>query len=162
MSTRPHSPRRLRRGRRPSARGFTLIEMMAVVLIIGMLSVLFGTVVLSRIDSARTSTAKAMITKIESALEFYKLDNNRYPTTEQGLEALVREPQIEPLPRDYRPEGYLRERDLRDPWGGRFQYEQPGSHNPHSFDLWSYGADNAPGGEGADADIGNWTEEAAA
>ncbi|UCE86241.1 MAG: type II secretion system major pseudopilin GspG [Deltaproteobacteria bacterium] len=138
--------------------GFTLIEMMAVVLIIGMLSVLFGTVVIGRIEGARVTTASAAMTKIEQALEFYRLDNARYPTSEQGLEALVNEPTMDPLPRNYRPEGYLRERDLIDPWGEPFGYEYPGSNNTFSFDLWSYGADGQAGGEGPDRDIGNWSE----
>lgn len=139
--------------------GFTLIEMMAVVLIIGMLSVLFGTVVLNRIAGARVDMARASLTKIETALEFYKMDNARYPSDEQGLPALVREPTVEPLPRRYRPEGYLRSDALRDPWGEPYQYRQPGVHNPYSYDLWSLGADSAPGGEGDDADVGNWSEE---
>jgi general secretion pathway protein G len=139
-------------------RGFTLIEMMAVVLIIGMLSVLFGTVVIGRIEGARVTTASAAMTKIEQALEFYRLDNARYPTSEQGLEALVSEPSIDPLPRNYRPEGYLRDRDLVDPWGEPFGYEYPGSHNAYSFDLWSYGADAQAGGEGPDSDLGNWSD----
>ena len=149
-----------RRGRDTRRRrGFTLIEMMAVVLIIGMLSVLFGTVVIGRIDAARVTTARAAMTKIESALEFYKLDNARYPTTDQGLDALVRAPTFDPLPRHYRPQGYLRTRDLVDPWGEHYEYQQPGTHNLYSFDLWSYGADNTPGGEGSDADVGNWSDE---
>lgn len=138
--------------------GFTLIEMMAVVLIIGMLSVLFGTVVIGRIEGARVTTASAAMTKIEQALEFYRLDNARYPTGDQGLEALVREPTVDPAPRHYRPEGYLRDRDLLDPWGEPFGYEYPGAHNAYSFDLWSYGADSQSGGEGADADLGNWSD----
>jgi general secretion pathway protein G len=143
-------------------RGFTLIEMMAVVLIIGMLSVLFGTVVVGRIGAARVTTARAAMTKVEQALEFYRLDNARYPSSEQGLTALLREPSIDPLPRNYQPEGYLRAPDLVDPWGEDFGYEFPGAHNTYSFDLWSYGADNVSGGEGTDADLANWTADSGA
>jgi general secretion pathway protein G len=85
------------------------------------------------------------------------MDNGRYPTTEQGLRALVSKPTGDPEPRSYPPGGYLKKSDaLLDPWQEPFQYANPGSRNPHSFDLWSLGADAAPGGEGGDADIGNW------
>lgn len=138
-------------------RGFTLIEIMAVVLIMGLLMAVVGVNIKAQIDKARLATAKAQITQLESALEFYRMDNGRYPTSEQGLEALVREPAGDPRPRNYPPEGYLKKADaMLDPWGEKFQYEAPGSHNPHSYDLWTQGADAAPGGEGGNADIGNW------
>lgn len=154
---------RISPGPRAAARtaGFTLIEIMAVVLIIGLLSTIVGTVVFSQVDKARVTSAAAQMKSIESALEFYRMDNGRYPTTDQGLEALVREPTIEPVPRDYRPEGYLQGgRVPDDPWGEPYQYLAPGQHNQYSFDLWSLGADSAPGGEGNDADIGNWAADA--
>src|SRR5690606_1400391 len=111
-------------------------------------------------DKARVTTAKTQINQIEAALDFYRMDNGRYPTTEQGLEALVREPNIEPLPRNYRREGYLKGGKVPlDPWGSRYEYLAPGQHNTYSFDLWSYGADGRPGGTGVDADIGNWSDE---
>jgi len=139
------------------ARGFTLIEIMAVVLIMGLLMSVVGISIKNQIDKARLATAKAQITQLESALEFYRMDNGRYPTTEQGLEALIREPTGDPQPRNYPPGGYLKKRDaLLDPWGERFQYANPGTNNPHSYDIWTQGADAAPGGEGGDADIGNW------
>jgi general secretion pathway protein G len=141
-------------------RGFTLIEIMAVVLIIGLLGTIVGTAIFSQIDKARATTARAQIKQIEAALDFYRMDNGRYPTTEQGLDALVHPPSIEPLPRNYRPEGYLQGGEVpKDPWSGRYEYESPGTHNAYSFDLWTLGADGAPGGDGPNADIGNWSEE---
>ena len=145
--------------RNPKTRrsGFTLIEIMAVVLIMGLLMTLVGVNIAGQIDKARVTTTRAQITQLESALEFYRLDNGRYPTTDQGLEALVRKPGGAPEPRNYPPGGYLKKSDaLFDPWGARFQYESPGNRNPHSFDLWSLGSDGASGGEGVDADLGNW------
>ena len=93
---------------------------------------------------------------LDAALESYRLDNARFPTSEQGLDALVTAPAEA---RNYQSGGYLRERRIpADPWGNVYLYEAPGQHNSHSYDLWSYGADGTPGGEGVDADIGNWTE----
>lgn len=137
--------------------GFTLIEIMAVVLIMGLLVGIVGITVFAQVDKARVQTAKATISQLESALEFYRMDNGRYPTTDQGLEALVTAPSIPPEPRNYPPEGYLKKTGaLVDPWGSPFQYTSPGDRNPHTFDLWSLGADGEPGGTDLDADIGNW------
>lgn len=146
------------RAHRYAARdGFTLIEIMAVVLIMGLLMAVVGVNIKAQIDKARLATARTQINNLESALEFYRMDNARYPSTEQGLEALVREPTGDPPPRNYPPGGYLKKADaLLDPWNEPFQYANPGTHNPHSFDLWTQGADASPGGEGGDADIGNW------
>jgi len=139
---RPEAPAARRR------RGFSLIEIMAVVIIIGLLVALVGVNVTGQMDSARVKTAEAQIDRLEGALEFYRMDNALYPTTEQGLEALIREPTTPPEPRRYQPDGYLQRKALPlDPWG---------EHNPRGFDLWSYGSDRAPGGEGDAADIGNW------
>lgn len=147
------------RDERASA-GFTLIEIMAVVLIMGLLMGLVGVSVFGQVDKARITTAQTQIRNIESALELYRMDNSRYPTTEQGLEALLRRPSSAPEPRSYPAGGYLSKSDaLKDPWGMTFQYESPGQHNGHSFDLWSLGADQQPGGEEVDADIGNWSDE---
>jgi general secretion pathway protein G len=108
-------------------------------------------------DSARIKTTEAQIDQLEGALEFYRMDNANYPTTEQGLEALVREPTSPPEPRRYQEGGYLQRSALPlDPWGEPYQYRAPGEHNPRGFDLWSYGSDRAPGGEGDAADLGNW------
>jgi general secretion pathway protein G len=145
---------------RPRDPGFTLIEIMAVVLIIGLLGTIVGAVVFSQVDKARVTTATTQIRQLEAALDFYRMDNGRYPTTEQGLDALVHKPSIEPEPRFYRPEGYLQGGRLpADPWGEAYQYVAPGSHNPHAFDLWTLGADGKAGGEGVDSDVGNWVDE---
>jgi general secretion pathway protein G len=99
--------------------------------------------------------------QLETALEMYKIDNSRYPTSEQGLEALLRKPTAAPEPRRYPPDGYLKRRDsLNDAWDATFQYESPGHHNTRRFDLWSLGADETPGGEETDRDIGNWDDPA--
>ncbi|MBW2229644.1 MAG: type II secretion system major pseudopilin GspG [Deltaproteobacteria bacterium] len=141
-------------------RGFTLIEIMAVVLIMGLLMAVVGVNIKGQIDKAKLTTAKAQISQLENALEFYRMDNSRYPSTSQGLDALVQKPSGTPEPRNYPPEGYLRKSAaLIDPWGVRFEYASPGTNNPHSFDLWSNGADQEAGGEGGDSDIGNWESD---
>jgi general secretion pathway protein G len=138
--------------------GFTLIEIMAVVIIMGLLMGLVGVAVIGQLEKAERMTAKAQIAQLESALEFYRMDNSRYPTTELGLEALIREPPSGA--RNYPTGGYLKKKDaLLDPWDEPFQYESPGQHNPNTFDLWSQGADGEPGGDDAGADIGNWSED---
>ena len=138
-------------------RGFTLIEIMAVVVIMAMLMAVVGVNVKNQMDKARVNTAKAQITKLEQQLEFYRMDNGRYPTTAQGLDALLNKPSGNPEPRNYPPGGYLRKSDeILDPWGEPFQFESPGTRNQHAFDLWSLGADGQDGGEGIDAEIGNW------
>jgi general secretion pathway protein G len=145
---------------RHTRRGFTLIEIMAVVLIIGLLSTIVGAAIFQQVDKGRVTTAKAQISSLESVLELYRMDNGRFPTTEQGLEALVRRTAIEPTPRNFPTGGYLKGgRVPLDPWGESYLYQKPGPNNPASYDLWSYGADGAPGGDGVDADIGNWTDE---
>ena len=136
-------------------RGFTLIEIMVVILIIGVLAALIVPKVMSRPDEARITAAKQDIATISQALNLYKLDNGRYPTTEQGLMALVKKPTVSPIPINWKNEGYL-DRLRNDPWGTPYQYLQPGVHG--AFDLFSLGADRTPGGEGNDADIGNWQE----
>jgi general secretion pathway protein G len=137
--------------------GFTLIEIMAVVLIIGLLTTLVGIAIIPQIDKGRVTTAKTQIKNLEAALETYRMDNARFPTTEQGLHALIEAP---PDVRNFQTGGYLREKRIPlDPWGNPYQYESPGTHNDHSFDLWSWGADGAPGGSGTDSDLGNWVAE---
>jgi general secretion pathway protein G len=134
--------------------GFTLIEIMAVVLIIGLLSTIVGVSIFSQVDKGRVTATSAQISNLESVLELYRMDNARYPTTEQGLDALVNEPEDV---RNYPPAGYLQKRHVPDdPWGNPYEYEQPGQSNSHSFDLWSFGADGKSGGDGVNADIGNW------
>lgn len=134
-------------------RGFTLIEIMVVVIIIGLLAAIIGPQVLGRVDDAKLAKARQDIQAIESALTLYKLDNFRYPTTEQGLRALVEKP-ADPNVRNWKAGGYLK-RLQKDPWGLDYQYESPGTRG--EIDIYTLGADGEAGGEGADADIGNWS-----
>jgi general secretion pathway protein G len=137
--------------------GFTLIEIMAVVVIMGLLAGIVGAAVIGNLNQARTQTAGAQIKQLSSALTFYQMDNGRFPTTDQGLQALVEKPAGSPEPRNYRPGGYLDSKTIpKDPWGGTYQYVSPGTQNPQSFDLWTLGADGTPGGEGPDQDVSNW------
>ena len=133
--------------------GFTLIEMMVVVVIIGILAALVVPRVLSRPDEARAVAARHDIASLAQALKLYRLDNLAYPSSEQGLQALVARPEGTPVPRNWRPGGYV-ERLPKDPWGRDYLYLQPGRHG--EVDIWSLGADGRPGGENADADIGSW------
>ena len=135
--------------------GFTLIEIMVVVIIIGLLVAIVAPNVIGRIDDAQVVRAKADIDAIGNALKFYRVDNFAYPTTEQGLEALVTKPN-DPTVRNWKPGGYL-ETMPRDPWGNPYQYLNPGNHG--EVDVYSLGRDGQPGGEGLDADIGNWNSE---
>ena len=134
-------------------RGFTLLEVMVVVVILSILAVLVVPKILSRPDEARVVAAKQDIASLMQALKLYRLDNHRYPTTEQGLQALVSKPTSAPIPPDWKSGGYI-ERLPRDPWGNPYQYLNPGLHG--EIDVFSFGADGAPGGEGNDADIGSW------
>ena len=136
--------------------GFTMIEIMAVVLIIGLLSTIVGVSIFAQVDKGRITAASVQIANLESVLELYRMDSARYPTTEQGLDALINEPNDA---RNYPPGGYLQKRRVpEDPWGNPYEYEQPGQNNSHSFDLWSFGADGNPGGDAVDSDIGNWED----
>jgi general secretion pathway protein G len=138
------------------ARGFTLIEIMVVVIIIGLLAAMIVPQFLGRVDDARITKAKSDIQAIEAALTMYKLDNFKYPTTDQGLAALVTKPS-DPSVRNWRPEGYLK-RAVKDPWDNDFVYVFPGTRGGE-FDLYSLGADGQEGGEGVNADVGNWAQE---
>lgn len=138
---------------RASSRGFTLIEIMVVVVIIGLLAAIVAPKILGRTDDARVAKAKQDIRALESSLELYKLDNFTYPSTQQGLEALVAQPSGEPQPKNYKQGGYIKSLPT-DPWGNPYQYLQPGVKS--EMDIFSLGADNRPGGEGSAADIGNW------
>ncbi len=139
-------------GRSPS-RGFTLIEIMVVIVILGVIAGLVVPSVLSRTDDARIVAARSDLGAIRQALKLYRLDNQRYPTTEQGLNALVARPTDPPLPPNWKPGGYLEKLPV-DPWGRAYQYLNPGLKG--DVDIFTYGADGQPGGTGADADIGSW------
>ena len=136
-------------------RGFTLIEIMVVVIILGILAAIVAPNVIGRIDQAQVTRVQSDLRGIENALKFYRLDNFAYPTSEQGLEALVTKP-ADPNIRNWKPGGYL-ERMPRDPWGNPYLYLNPGNHG--EIDVYTLGRDGRPGGEELDADIGNWELE---
>ncbi len=138
---------------RRAERGFTLIEIMVVVVILGILAAVVVPKIMNRPDDARIAKAKQDIRVLESSLNLYKLDNFYYPSTQQGLEALVAPPQGEPAAKNWKSGGYLQKMPA-DPWGNPYQYLQPGTKG--EIDLFSLGSDNKPGGEGAASDIGNW------
>ncbi|XOZ34183.1 type II secretion system major pseudopilin GspG [Halomonadaceae bacterium KBTZ08] len=138
------------------SRGFTLIEIMVVMVILGLLIALVAPNIIGRGDDAKVTTAKAQLRNISSALDLYRLDNGHYPSSEQGLDALVNKPTGSPEPTNWNPEGYMNAIP-EDPWGNEYQYVQPGSEGP--YDLYSYGADGDEGGEGLDADISVWDVE---
>jgi general secretion pathway protein G len=134
-------------------RGFTLIEIMVVVIILGILAAIVAPNVIGRIDDAQTARVQQDLRGIESALKFYRLDNFSYPTSEQGLDALVTKP-ADPNIRNWKQ--YL-DRLPKDPWGNPYQYLSPGNNG--EIDIYTLGRDGRPGGEGVDADMGNWELE---
>jgi len=140
--------------RLPRFAGFTLIEVMVVIAILAILAALIVPKVMSRPDEARVVAAKQDIAALMQALKLYRLDSKRYPTTEQGLQALVARPSQAPVPENWKAGGYVEKLPL-DPWGKPYQYLYPGLHG--EIDVFSYGADGVAGGEGFDADIGNWS-----
>ena len=143
-----HFPRR-------HSRGFTLIEIMVVVIILGVLAALVVPRVMGRTDDARVAAAKQDIASIMQALKLYRLDNGRYPTTDQGLQALLARPTLEPIPANWKQGGYLDRSSVPlDPWKEPYRYLNPGVRG--EIDVFSLGADRANGGEGYDADIGSW------
>jgi len=135
------------------SRGFTLIEIMVVIVILGVLAALVVPKVMSRPDEARVVAARQDIASLMQALKLYRLDNRRYPTTEQGLASLVTKPTLAPVPEGWKNGGYV-ERLPLDPWSKPYQYLNPGLRG--EIDVFSFGADGVAGGEGSDADIGNW------
>jgi general secretion pathway protein G len=143
------------RGRfaRAKSRGFTLIEIMVVVVIMGILAALVVPRLMGRADDARIIAAKQDISTLMQALKLYKLDNQRYPTTEQGLQALVQKPTSGPAANGWKTGGYI-DKLPRDPWGGQYQYLSPGVKG--EVDVFSFGADGQAGGNGNDADVGSW------
>ena len=141
--------------RTSTQRGFTLIEIMVVVVIIGVLGAIVVPQFMSRPDQAKVTAARTDIQAISTALEMYRLDTFNYPSTQQGLEALVTRPSGTPLARNWNPQGYLKSLPI-DPWGTPYQYLNPGTHSA-GYDLFSFGADGVQGGEGFATDIGNWS-----
>jgi general secretion pathway protein G len=132
--------------------GFTLIELMVVILILGVMAALIVPNVVGRGDEAKAAAAKQDVASLMQALKLYRLDNGRYPSADQGLGALVAKPSAEPVPPNWKPGGYI-ERLPKDPWGNAYVFANPGVYG--EIDVMSFGADGKPGGAGADADIHN-------
>jgi general secretion pathway protein G len=135
--------------------GFTLVEVMVVIIVLGLLAGLVAPRIIGRVSQAEEATARTQIEMLSVALDSYRLDNGRYPTTEQGLQALQVEPSTEPLPRNWSGP-YLRRPVPTDPWGRSYEYVSPGEENPESYDLYTLGLDGSPGGEDENADITSW------
>lgn len=133
--------------------GFTLIEIMVVIAIIGILATMIVPKIMGRPDEARITAAKHDVGTLVQSLKLYRLDIGRYPSSEQGLKALVEKPNSDPIPQNWKPGGYL-DGLPKDPWGSGYQYVNPGTHG--EIDVYSFGADAKAGGVGTDADIGNW------
>ena len=138
--------------------GFTLIELMVVIVILGILAGLIIPRIMGRPEEAKQLKAKIQIESLETALNLYKLDNGMYPDTQQGLQALIEKPETGVAPKKWREGGYLEKGKLpKDPWGNEFVYLSPGANG--DFDITSFGADGVPGGDGKDKDINNWEIE---
>ena len=148
LSVPPRNARRFK-----PARGFTLIELMIAVVIIGILAAIIAPNVIGRLNDAKVSAAKQDVATLVQTLTMYKLDNSRFPSGEQGLKALVEKPVIAPLPNNWRTGGYI-PRLPNDPWGNPYQFANPGLRG--DIDVYSFGADGKAGGEGEGADIGSW------
>jgi general secretion pathway protein G len=135
-----------------SRRGFTLIELLVVLIVLGLLASLVAPRIIGRVSEARTTTARTQLDLLGVALDSYRLDNGSYPTTEQGLAALLDRPTQEPVPVSWRGP-YLRKAVPMDPWGRPYAYRSPGQQNPSGFDLLTLGRDGQPGGQDEDADL---------
>ncbi|ERS86824.1 secretion system protein G [Marinobacter sp. EVN1] len=135
------------------SKGFTLIEIMVVMVILGLLVAIVAPNIMGRSDQAKVTVAETQISNIANALDLYRLDNSHYPSTQQGLEALVNKPSGSPEPKNWNPDGYLKNVP-EDPWGNNYQYVSPGVDGP--YDLYSYGSDGQEGGDGDAADISVW------
>jgi general secretion pathway protein G len=136
-------------------KGFTLVEIMVVIIIMGILASTVAINVFNHIEEARRTQAKTQIETFKTALKLYRLDNGNYPSNEQGLRALVTKPEVGKLPRKWREGGYI-DSIPKDPWGYDYIYQCPGLHG--DFDISAYGNDNEPGGEGNDADVNSWED----
>lgn len=143
------------RTRRRARGGFTLIEILVVIAVIAMLAALVGPSVFQHVGTAKDATARSQIEMLGAALDAYRLDNGRYPTTAQGLAALRTAPAVDPMPANWRGP-YLRKEVPLDPWDSEYLYVSPGEVNVNGYDLVSLGADGEPGGEGENADILSW------
>ncbi len=144
--------------KRTDCRGFTLIELMVVIVILGILAGLLVPRIMGRPEEAKQLKAKIQIEGLETALKLYKLDNGMYPDTSQGLQALIEQPETEPFPKKWRKGGYLEKgRIPKDPWKNDFVYLSPGIHG--DYEIISYGADGVPGGEEKNMDINSWEIE---
>jgi len=139
-------------------KGFTLIELMVVIAILALLGGIVAPKVIGRLRQAKPQKAKIDITQIETGLDMYAADNGQYPTTEQGLQALITKPTSPPEAMNYNGP-YVKPTDFKDPWGVAYVYTSPSTHEGYDFDLYSYGADGQEGGTGESADIANWLTE---
>lgn len=136
--------------------GFTLIEIMVVLVILGLLASLLGPQILGRVDDARITKAKNDIGAIETALKMYKLDTGVYPTTEQGLNALIEMPETDPVPTGWKTGGYIEATSIKDPWNNDYIYRSPTDDEDRDYEIISLGADGKEGGEDENADIKNY------
>ncbi len=137
-------------------KGFTLIELLIVIVILGILATFLVPKIMQKPNEARVAKAKNDIMAIETALKMYKMDNGVYPTTMQGLKALIQKPEIPPIPKHYKPSGYLDTNSVpKDPWGNPYIYRSPGD-NGRAYEIISLGADGKEGGSGVNADIKSW------
>ncbi|MGO1749665.1 MAG: type II secretion system major pseudopilin GspG [Marinobacter sp.] len=137
-----------------ASRGFTLIEIMVVMVILGLLVAIVAPNIMGRSDQAKVTVAETQLTNISKALDIYRLDNSHYPSTQQGLDALKSKPTGSPEPKNWSPDGYMKNIP-QDPWSNDFQYVSPGTEG--AYDLYSYGSDGQEGGDGDAADISLWT-----
>jgi len=152
---RAQSSHRVSPARSSKRRGFTLIEILVVIVVIAILATLVAPNVFRNVGTAKSTTAKAQIEMLGGALDQYRLDNGTYPSSDQGLAALMARPVTEPMPTNWNGP-YLRKEVPNDPWGRPYIYRNPGENNTNGYDLLSYGADGKPGGEGEDADVTSW------
>lgn len=137
-------------------RGYTLIEIIAVLALLAFIMTLVAPSIVGNLQKGQISAAKTQINATESVLNSYYLDNSAYPTTEQGLKALIEKPSIPPVPENWNGPYMEKKKVPQDPWGHELRYISPGVHNPQSYDLFTLGRDNAEGGSGSNAEIGNW------